>query len=202
MIHPDTELRFIGPHVGHGVVATRLIPRGTITWVRDDLDVAFAPVAIERLHPLYAQTLRKYTFVDARGDYVLCWDHARYVNHACQASCLTGGGFDFEVAVRDIQPGEELTDDYGTLNTLDPFPCACGAPGCRGSIGPWDAERLVDSWDATIRATFAAIALVEQPLMPLVAERERVAQAVRDPALVPSCRAHFGPALSRLRETT
>jgi hypothetical protein len=42
MVHPDTELRFVGAPIGFGVVATRLIPRGTITWVRDRFDQSFS----------------------------------------------------------------------------------------------------------------------------------------------------------------
>lgn len=37
MIHPDTEVRFINPEKGYGLVATKFIPKGTITWVQDDL---------------------------------------------------------------------------------------------------------------------------------------------------------------------
>ena len=40
MIHPDTELRTVGPH-GLGVVATRPVPRGTITWARGSLKSAY-----------------------------------------------------------------------------------------------------------------------------------------------------------------
>jgi len=36
MIHPDTEVRFINDEIGYGVVAKKLIPKGTITWVQDD----------------------------------------------------------------------------------------------------------------------------------------------------------------------
>lgn len=35
------------------------------------------------------------------------------VNHSCEAPCL-GSGYEFEIAVRALLPGEELTDDYGT----------------------------------------------------------------------------------------
>jgi hypothetical protein len=38
LIHPDSELRFIDPAIGYGVFATSLIPKGTFTWVRDELD--------------------------------------------------------------------------------------------------------------------------------------------------------------------
>ena len=52
MIHPDTELRFANPQIGLGVFATRfLIPKGTITWVRDQLDQALPPAAIAQLPP-------------------------------------------------------------------------------------------------------------------------------------------------------
>ena len=35
MIHSDTELRPVNAVVGLGVFATRRLPRGTVTWVRD-----------------------------------------------------------------------------------------------------------------------------------------------------------------------
>ena len=38
MIHPDTELQFINDKIGYGVVATKLIPKGSITWALDKLD--------------------------------------------------------------------------------------------------------------------------------------------------------------------
>ena len=41
MLHPHTELRHINQALGYGVVATRLIPRGTIIWVLDKLDQTF-----------------------------------------------------------------------------------------------------------------------------------------------------------------
>ena len=37
----------------------------------------------------------------------------------------------FEIAVRDIPPGAELTDDYRMLNKWLPYECACGSPECR-----------------------------------------------------------------------
>ncbi len=114
MLHPHTELRFINEQIGHGVVATPLIPRGTITWVRDDLDQAFCIEQVKSMAPVYRDIIAKYCFVDAKGNFVLCWDLARYINHSCDPTCRSAG-YDFEVAVRDIHPGEELTDDYGSL---------------------------------------------------------------------------------------
>jgi hypothetical protein len=171
MIHPDTELRFISDQVGYGVFATALIPRGTITWVRDDFDILLGKEEFERLQPPYRALADKYAYLDAEGVYVLCWDIAKCVNHSCDPNCL-GGSAEFEVAVRDVRPGEELRCDYATLNLgeREPFQCRCGAPECRGSIGPEDATALAAEWAQTFDATLALAETVPQPLMPFFRE--------------------------------
>jgi len=163
MIHPDTELRFANPQIGYGVFATRVIPRGTITWVRDRLDQAFTPAAIAQLPPVYHNTVLKYSFIDGSGRFVLCWDHARFVNHSCNPTCRSAG-YDFEVAVRDIAPGEELTDDYGSLNLEYDFDCSCGLRECRRRIRPDDLLSFADNWDRIVAEPFRLIPTVNQPL--------------------------------------
>ncbi len=190
MIHPHTELRLINPVIGHGLIATARIPKGTITWVRDELDQCFTPAEVRAKSRVYRDVLEKYCFVDGRGRAVLCWDLARFVNHCCNATCLSAG-YDFEIAVRDIEIGEELTDDYGTLNIEGPFPCACGKPNCRGEITPEDPIRLADFWDARVRAAFPGVGEVDQPLWDLVREKELVGRALAEPQTLASCRAHF-----------
>ena len=69
---------------------------------------------VAALPAFYRPYLDRYGYEDARGDTVLCWDHARFVNHSCDASCLAAGN-GFEIAVKDIHPGEQLTDDYAGL---------------------------------------------------------------------------------------
>jgi hypothetical protein len=190
MIRPHTALRFINPHIGFGVVATARIPRGTITWVRDPLDVAMSPSEVTALHGLYQATLDRFTFIDGTGQRILCWDIARYINHSCEPACLAPG-FDFEIAVRDIEAGEQLSDDYAALNTLEPFECACQAPSCRKVVRPDDHVRHVDVWDEKIRQAFPGIAEAEQPLWPLVNRVADVEAALASRAPVPSCRVHI-----------
>ena len=67
MIHPDTELRYVNDVIGYGVFATRHIPRGTITWVRDELDQAFSPDQILGMSDLSRQVLDKYGYTDRHG---------------------------------------------------------------------------------------------------------------------------------------
>lgn len=186
MMHPYTELRFINPEIGHGVVATRLIPRGTITWVRDTLDQTFSREEISRMSGLYRETLDKYAFVAPDGDFVLCWDLARYVNHSCHPTCLSAG-YDFELAVRDIYPGEELTDDYGTLNLESDFECKCGIYDCRRIIRSDDPLRYASICDEIVGEAFKLIEAVEQPLWPLVREKREVELALDGVTPISSC---------------
>ncbi len=129
MIHPDTELRRVHSAIGYGVAATAPIPRGTITWVRDPLDQKLDRAAVAALSAPLQAAIARYAYQDLDGSYVLCWDHARYNNHSCRPACRTVG--DFDIAVRDIARGEELTIEYATINVLDVFDCRCGADNCR-----------------------------------------------------------------------
>lgn len=175
MIHPDTELRFISPEVGFGVVATKLIPKGTITWAFDSLDQIISPPALEQMDPLQKAYLDKYCYRDHRGDYVLCGDHSRFVNHSFRSSCISTA-YDCELAVRDIHPGEELTDDYGYLNPTEPFDCL-PEPGCsRTQVLPDDLLNFHAGWDAQLLKAFACFNEAEQPLLPLLdpAHRQQV----------------------------
>ena len=195
MIHPHTELRFINEKIGYGVVATQMIPRGTITWVRDEFDQAFSALQIERMLPLYQDLAAKYCFVDARGDYILCWDLARYLNHSCDPNCRSAG-YDFELAVRDIAPEEELTDDYGSLNLEYDFVCYCGTPLCRKKIRPDDLARNADRWDDIVAEPFRLIHTVSQPLWPLVKEQDVVQAVLAHRLPIASCRQNYYPGMA------
>ena len=190
MVHPDSSLRYINDQIGYGVVATRLIPRGSITWVLDDLDQVFTPVKAARIAEPLKPLLEKYSFVDAKGQSILCWDHARFINHSCDPSCLSTG-FDFEIAVRDIHPGEELTDDYGTLNLTWDFDCRCESTHCRHTIRPDDFPKYVAEWDAVVEKVFRLIKSVEQPLWPLLKDQVQVESVLARDIPIPSCSVHF-----------
>jgi hypothetical protein len=143
VIHPASELRFISTAIGYGVFATEFIPRGTFLWVLDAFDRILSPAERDALPPLLRSVVDRYAYQAPDGDYVFCWDFGRYMNHSC-APASRGLGDAFEIAVRDIQPGEELTCEYGTLNLIAPMPCGCGASNCRGVIRRDDAEHYFE----------------------------------------------------------
>jgi SET domain-containing protein len=68
---------------------------------------------------------------------------ARFINHSCAPNLepIAIGTHMWLVALRDIAPGEELGYDYAieldeahTPTRKRLFPCACGAPECRGTL--------------------------------------------------------------------
>lgn len=169
MIHPHTELKFINSEIGYGVVAKELIPKGTITWVLDELDKEFTPDDIMNLSDLHQEILDIYTYRNNKGNFVLCWDNARYVNHSFKSNCLTTA-YDFEIAIRDIQPGEQLTDDYGYLNIPRPFK-AMDEGTKRKVVYPDDLPRYYKQWDKHLKEAFKVILNVNQPLRKLVPDQ-------------------------------
>lgn len=171
MIHPYTELRFISPEVGYGVVAREFIPKGTITWILDELDREFTPEQFNNFDPPYQEILDTYCFRNNKGNLVLCWDHARYVNHSFNANCLSTA-YDFEIAIRDIHPGEQLTDDYGYLNINRPFR-GIEEGTKRKTVYPDDLLRYHKVWDKKVIAAFPFINKVKQPLGHMLSEDEK-----------------------------
>lgn len=166
MIHPKTELRFISSQIGYGVVATEFIPAGTITWALDDLDREFTPAKLKKMNPLYQNILETYCYRNNKGNYVLCWDNGRYVNHSFKSNCISTA-YDFEIAIRNIQPGEELTDDYGYLNVTEPFK-GIDEGTRRKTVYPDDLLHHYQTWDKQLLKNFSKIVKVDQPLKSLL----------------------------------
>jgi hypothetical protein len=162
MLHPDTEVRWISKDIGCGIVATRDIPKGTITWAMDPLDRFFTAQQVAELPDRCRETLLKYSYRNRHGEYVFCWDNTRFMNHSFTPNCITTA-YNFELAVRNIAEGEELTNDYGSLNILEPFQ-ACDEGTERKVVYPDDLARHYKQWDEKLAGAFNQICLVEQPL--------------------------------------
>lgn len=65
------------------------------------------------------------------------WNQARLINHSCRPNCETRviRGHIWIIALRDIDPGEELSYDYGyDIEHWEEHPCRCGHPKCVGYI--------------------------------------------------------------------
>ena len=85
----------------------------------------------------------------------------RFMNHSCEPSAIIRG-LDV-LALRPIQPGEEVTFDYNTTEyeMAEPFECRCGSANCvglvrgyrfladqeRDRLRPWVARHLLSAAD-------------------------------------------------------
>lgn len=167
MIHPKTALRYINDTVGYGVFATDFIPEGTIVYVKDSLELVIPPDAYAH-HPQEVRTMiDKYSFMDESGNRIVSWDFAKYVNHCCNCNTISTG-YGFEIAIRDIQPGEQITDEYGIFNLDEEMTLNCSESGCRKVIRPDDFDHHYKEWDEKIRRSIPQLFVVDQPLMPFV----------------------------------
>ncbi len=166
MLHPWTVVKTVDDVVGVGVFATHRIPRGTVTWVRDPLDRTLSATEVARLDTLRRAVLDTYAW-EEDGTWILCWDNGRFVNHACDANCF-GLGVPYDVAVRDIEVGEQLTNDYRALGIDHAFTCGCGAPTCSGRVRPEDRDALLPGWARQQAAAILEMHAVEQPLAPWI----------------------------------
>ncbi len=181
MIHPHTELAHASDAIGAGVFVTHFIPRGTIVWVQDLDDTIYTPSEYAALCGRELAIVEKYAFVDSFGDYVLCGDIARYMNHSCEPATLSLGEY-YEIAVRDLHPGDELTCEYGFLNLDQPMRCRCGSPSCRQWIRPEDPARYGADWEAQLREVLPELSRVHQPMWAMVqdlGEESTLLEAIR-----------------------
>jgi hypothetical protein len=192
LLHPATELRHVDAIIGYGVFATEPIPIGTITWVLDPLDQVIDAERARQLEARLGALFEKYTWLTAQGKRVLCWDFGKFMNHSCDATSLSPG-MAFEVAVRDIEPGEQLTCDYGSLNLERAFDCRCGSRTCRGIVRPEDFEHCAPAWDARLQRAFPYLAQVRQPLWDWVQDMDRIEAGLASPGGVPSILVHRWP---------
>jgi uncharacterized protein len=64
-----------------------------------------------------------------------------FINHACEPNVGFAGNIVL-VAMRDINPGEELTTDYALFDDYEgQMECRCGTASCRGRIDGRDWQR-------------------------------------------------------------
>ena len=172
MMHPSTHLLHINDAIGVGVFATAPIPQGTIVYVKDALEVQIGPDEYHTMHPLARVTVDRYSYKEPGGSRIVSWDLAKYVNHSCNANSLSTA-WGFEIAIRDIAAGEEITDEYGMFNLDEELSCCCGHASCRSMISPLDLERYSDRWDAVVRTALQQASHVDQPLLGLMNGEQR-----------------------------
>lgn len=132
-------------------------------WVMDQLDRVITREDAKKITGPNWANFDKYTYNDRNGNYVFCWDLTRYVNHSFEPNSILTS-LNFEIAIRDIKEGEEITNDYGTFNCPEPFTCAKGPHKGRTFVNPDDLLTFHQEWDKLIAQAMKSYFQVEQPL--------------------------------------
>ena len=167
MLHPHTEVRFINSQIGNGIFATHPIPKGTVVWVQDRFDRQFTEDEVRALEPVYQEILEKYCFRNNQGHWIFCWDNTRFINHSFRPTCIATP-YQFEIAVVDIAAGQEITNDYGFFNIIEPFDCLPEEGCSRSRVMPDDLLRCAAQWDEQLAGAFARFEKAAQPLAGLI----------------------------------
>jgi uncharacterized protein len=144
------EVRRSAVH-GLGVFAAKKIPKGAriIEYVgervsHDEADRRYEEKDANDSHTFLFIVDSK-TVIDAGVD----GNDARFFNHSCDPNCesTVEKRRVYIEAIRDIEPGTELTYDYqihreddDPQNIDEVFACRCGFPNCRGTM-LWPTER-------------------------------------------------------------
>ena len=125
------EFRDSGIH-GMGGFALCKIKMGTpiIEYVGEKITKAEAAVRVAADNPFIFSLDDEF---DVDGD--MTWNPARFLNHSCEpnAEAEIFGDQIWIMALRNIQPGEEITFNYSyDLENYEEHPCRCGAAKCVG----------------------------------------------------------------------
>jgi uncharacterized protein len=162
MIIPCTKVVHINENKGYGVVATERIPQGTVTWVFDDLDREIPMDRLKHMSQPCQDAILTYSYRNNKGHLIFCWDNERFINHSFRPNCCLTP-YRFEIAIKNIEAGEEVTNDYGVFNIIAPF--AVDSEGCdRTTVYPDDLLRYSNLWDEQLKEAFGHFLQVEQPL--------------------------------------
>lgn len=150
---------------GKGLFAKEFIPKGTIVCFecnkcRTLKDIDPSKMSVEEKEKMFDYAYRK-----KDGSYIAPCDETRYLNHSCNANIL-GTEFGFDIAVRDIQKGEEMTYDYRDFYDDIKMACNCGEENCCRAVTFEHPvpQALQKFWKEKTDAALELANKVEQPL--------------------------------------
>lgn len=162
MIIPAVEVKET-ENMGKGVFAKEFIPKGTITCFECIKCRIFSEKEFNKL----PDKENVYIYRKKDGTFLEPCDETKYLNHSCNANTLNYDGM-FDVAVRDINKGEEITFDYRVFYDYprDEFACNCRESNCCKVVkfihpAPKELQKL---WDERLNSALKLINKVRQPL--------------------------------------
>lgn len=118
MVLVKTKLGKSGIH-GIGLFADQFIPAGTPTFRYTPwFDITYSEEDLSRMSDEARRQILWYAYIDKpTNKYILLADDYRFINHSKDAKKINiESSPNEDVALRDIQPGEELLCDYNKFD--------------------------------------------------------------------------------------
>lgn len=106
---------FIGPSSIHGtgLFAGEFITQGTVIWRFNPLiDHLLDKAEVEALPEIAKKHIQRYCGLLENGQYLQTGDNDRYINHSEEPNTVSSQFIGDLIAARNIQSGEEITEDY------------------------------------------------------------------------------------------
>jgi len=103
---------------GMGCISEEFIPKGSVVWrFEPGFDVIISEAEFRKLSEKAKLWISHFGYLNKKeGGYVLCMDDAKYTNHS-ETPNVDGSG-EVSIAIRDIQIGEEITENYFVFDEL------------------------------------------------------------------------------------
>lgn len=99
------------PKMGLGLFAKEFIEKGSIVWQYiEGVDVRISKENFEKLNEAQKEYVYKYAWLEEDGCYHSSCDLTNFINHSYSPNLKVID--DIVIALKDIQPGEELFENY------------------------------------------------------------------------------------------
>ena len=137
---------------GIRVARSRIDGKGCFATVKFCQDEKIAEYVGERISLAEAECRRrapgKKCICDVDSEWSIDGNHGgngtQYINHSCEPNSyvVISEGRVFLHALREINPGEEITTDYLYEVKLDETECRCRTATCRETFSQWGSQAL------------------------------------------------------------
>ncbi|MAG60345.1 hypothetical protein CL619_01020 [archaeon] len=114
---------------GKGLFANRKFKKGELV-IKWNLNIILTKEEVKKI----SENERRYVY-PLKDKFLLQQPPARYVNHSCDPNTKVVDDSS-DVALRDIEKGEEITSDYSdSFVPGESMGCKCGSKNCKSIIG-------------------------------------------------------------------
>ena len=101
---------------GLGLFADQFIPAGTTIWqYHEEIDREISLEVVDAMPEVTREYMKKYAWVE-KNTFIISIDNTQFINHSYTPNCIPSDDEETMIAARDINIGEEITENYKTYD--------------------------------------------------------------------------------------